>query len=63
MPVSSSFGLSEELREKTKGNAVQLSLFDHWDLIEGLPLEDKNAEELMMKIRKIKGLKLEIPNL
>lgn len=52
-----------QLRENTKGTAVQLSFFDHQDLIEGLPLEDKNAEELIMKILKMKGLKLDLPNL
>jgi elongation factor 2 len=38
-------------------------VFDHWDLIKGLPLVDAKAKELVLTIRKRKGLKDEMPDL
>jgi elongation factor 2 len=36
-------------------------VFDHWEVIKGLPLTDAKATELVLGIRKRKGLKEEMP--
>ena len=36
-------------------------MFDHWAMIKNLPLKDAKAAELVVGIRKRKGLKEEIP--
>lgn len=49
------------LRGNTQGKAFPQCVFDHWELIKGLPLVDPKAEELVLTIRKRKGLKPELP--
>lgn len=61
LPVAESFGFSSVLRQNTKGMAFPQNVFDHWAPISGLPFEDNKAAELVMNIRKRKGLKLEMP--
>lgn len=61
MPVSESFGFTGHLRGNTQGKAFPQCVFDHWQLIKGLPLKDAKAQELVMGIRKRKGLKDEMP--
>ncbi len=63
MPVSESFGFTGLLRGATQGKAFPQCVFDHWDLIKGLPLTDAKAGELVLGIRKRKGLKIELPEL
>jgi hypothetical protein len=41
--------------------AFPQNLFDHWKQISGLPYEDNKAGELVMNIRRRKGLKEELP--
>ncbi len=38
-------------------------MFDHWSVIKGLPYEDAKAAELVVGIRKRKGLKEELPKI
>lgn len=38
-------------------------MFDHWALIKGLPYEDQKAGDIVLAIRKRKGLKEELPKL
>ena len=61
VPVSETFGFSTLLRENTHGTAFPQNFFDHWAPISGLPYEDNKSAELVLKIRKRKGLKEELP--
>lgn len=69
LPVLDSFGFETDLRTFTQGQAMVHSVFDHWALVPGDPL-DKNiilhplepsppqhlARELLLKTRRRKGL-------
>jgi len=61
LPVSESFGFTGMLRGNTQGKAFPQCVFDHWEQIKGLPLTDAKAGELVIGIRKRKGLKEELP--
>ncbi|KAI0328500.1 eukaryotic translation elongation factor 2 [Cubamyces sp. BRFM 1775] len=64
LPVMESFGFNGELRSQTGGQAFPQSVFDHWELLNGSPLEKgSKLEELVKNIRVRKGLKPEIPSL
>ena len=62
MPVSESFGFTGMLRGNTQGKAFPQNVFDHWEAIKGLPLKDQKANDLVLGIRKRKGLKEELPD-
>jgi U5 small nuclear ribonucleoprotein component len=69
MPVLDSFGFETDLRTFTQGQAMVYSVFDHWSVVPGDPL-DKSiilhplepspapllARELLIKTRRRKGL-------
>eukprot|EP00474_Spongospora_subterranea_P000464 CRZ00922.1 hypothetical protein [Spongospora subterranea] len=69
VPVIDSFGFETDLRTHTQGQAFCLSVFDHWEIVPGDPL-DKTvvlhplepspppalAREFMIKTRRRKGL-------
>eukprot|EP01118_Nematostelium_gracile_P006616 TRINITY_DN2127_c0_g1_i2.p1 TRINITY_DN2127_c0_g1~~TRINITY_DN2127_c0_g1_i2.p1 ORF type:complete len:820 (+),score=207.79 TRINITY_DN2127_c0_g1_i2:457-2916(+) len=73
IPVIDSFGFETDLRSHTKGQAFCLSVFDHWQIVPGDPL-DKTivlaplepsppphlAREFMIKTRRRKGLAEEV---
>ena len=62
LPVNESFGFTEELRGNTSGQAFPQSVFDHWEMMQGNPLEAGDwLNKLVLEIRKRKGLKEEIP--
>ena len=62
LPVAESFGFSSHLRSLTSGQAFPQSVFSHWDVINQDPFDVKSkAYEILMNIRKRKGLKLELP--
>ncbi|MCL4114215.1 UNVERIFIED_CONTAM: hypothetical protein GTU68_063251, partial [Idotea baltica] len=61
LPVSESFGFTGTLRGNTQGKAFPQCVFDHWQMIKGLPLQDAKAQEVVLGIRKRKGLKDEMP--
>ncbi|KAJ8090027.1 translation elongation factor 2 [Marasmius tenuissimus] len=64
LPVAESFGFNGELRSHTAGQAFPQMMLDHWELMQGSPLEKgSKLEELVMGIRTRKGLKPEIPPL
>ncbi|KAF9003902.1 P-loop containing nucleoside triphosphate hydrolase protein [Cyathus striatus] len=64
LPVSESFGFNGELRSHTAGQAFPQSVFDHWEIMGGSPLDKgSKIEELVTKVRVRKGLKPEIPPL
>jgi elongation factor 2 len=56
IPVAETFGFSKELRSATSGRAVWQSLFDHWEKI-----PQKLASEVIVELRKRKGLVPEVP--
>eukprot|EP00741_Cyanophora_paradoxa_P015747 tig00020904_g15202.t1 len=69
IPVIDSFGFETDLRSSTQGQAFVMSVFDHWQLVPGDPL-DKNialrplepaqgvalARDFMVKTRRRKGM-------
>ncbi|KAI0825004.1 eukaryotic translation elongation factor 2 [Trametes gibbosa] len=64
LPVMESFGFNGELRSHTAGQAFPQCVFDHWELMNGSPLEKgSKLEELVRSIRIRKGLKPDIPAL
>lgn len=64
LPVMESFGFNGELRAATSGQAFPQSVFDHWEVMNGSPLDKgSKLEELVKGIRKRKGLKEDIPPL
>ncbi|KAF9330626.1 Elongation factor 2 [Podila minutissima] len=63
LPVAESFGFTADLRQATGGQAFPQSVFDHWQLMNGVSNEDPKLIEKILSIRKRKGLKEEIPPL
>jgi len=62
MPVQESFGFTADLRAATSGQAFPQCVFDHWQLVQGDPLDQNDkCNEIVKSIRKRKGLKEEIP--
>ncbi|KIM34902.1 hypothetical protein M413DRAFT_449998 [Hebeloma cylindrosporum] len=61
LPVAESFGFNADLRERTGGKATPQTMFDHWEIMNGSPLEKGSTmEELVRKIRVRKGINPEI---
>ena len=74
IPAIDSFGFEPDLRAHTQGQAFCLSVFDHWQIVPGDPL-DKSivmrplepqpanhlAREFMVKTRRRKGLSEDVP--
>jgi len=64
LPVGESFGFTQALRAATSGRAFPQCVFDHWEQLNGDPMEvDSKANELVERIRKRKGLKPGVPDL
>ncbi|KZS88214.1 eukaryotic translation elongation factor 2 [Sistotremastrum niveocremeum HHB9708] len=64
LPVMESFGFSADLRQHTQGQAFPQCVFDHWELMQGSPLDKgSKLEEVVKNIRIRKGLRPEIPPL
>jgi elongation factor 2 len=63
LPIAESFGFTADLRQATGGQAFPQSVFDHWQLMNGVANEDPKLIEKVLSIRKRKGLKEEIPPL
>jgi elongation factor 2 len=64
LPVGESFGFTQALRAATSGRAFPQCVFDHWDEMNGDPLEaGSKANEIVEGIRKRKGLKPGVPAL
>ena len=57
LPVLESFGFAAALRSQTGGQAFPQSSFSHWKQLNSSPLDEgSKAEELVLAIRKRKGL-------
>ncbi|KAI0219235.1 translation elongation factor 2, partial [Massospora cicadina] len=64
LPVNESFGFTADLRSNTGGQAFPQAVFDHWQLMNGSPLEaGTKVEQIVKEVRKRKGLVEEIPPL
>jgi elongation factor 2 len=63
LPVAESFGFTGDLRSNTSGQAFPQCVFDHWQMMQGNPLEVGRAMDIVKGIRKRKGLKEDIPTL
>ncbi|CAG8497944.1 10358_t:CDS:2 [Dentiscutata erythropus] len=63
LPVNESFGFAAVLRSTTGGQAFPQSIFSHWQLMNGSPLEPGKVSDIVKAIRKRKGLSEEIPTL
>ncbi|GJE89236.1 eukaryotic translation elongation factor 2 [Phanerochaete sordida] len=64
LPVMESFGFNTDLRAATSGQAFPQMVFDHWELMNGSPLEkDSKLEAVVKAIRTRKGMSPEIPPL
>jgi elongation factor 2 len=62
LPVAESFGFTSALRQATSGQAFPQCVFDHWEIVNGDPLEvGSKANELILAIRKRKNAKVETP--
>jgi len=67
LPVKESFGFVEHLRRETSGKAFPSVAFSHYDLLPGNPYSEPNPKkedetiQVIMAIRKDKGLKEKIP--
>jgi len=63
LPVLESFGFAGLLRQNTGGQAFPQMIFSHWALMAGDPLDaNSQCQEIIMGIRKRKGLKDEMPD-
>jgi hypothetical protein len=59
LPVAESFGFNGDLRSSTAGQAFPQSVFDHWEIMSGDPLEKgSKMEDLVKGVRTRKGLKV-----
>lgn len=64
LPVMESFGFTADLRSQTSGQAFPQCVFDHWQIVQGDPLDKgSKTEGVVIGVRKRKGRKGEIPNL
>jgi len=64
LPVAESFGFTAHLRALTAGQAFPQCVFSHWAEVNGDPLDTTSkAHEIVLNIRKRKGLKEGIPSL
>ena len=62
LPVQESFGFTADLRAATSGQAFPQCVFDHWQVVQGDPLDEGDkCNEIVKSIRKRKGMKEEIP--
>jgi len=63
LPVSESFGFVAALRQQTSGQAFPQCVFDHWESLQGNAMEEGKLQDLVLKTRKRKNLKHEMPKL
>lgn len=64
LPVLESFGFTADLRSHTQGQAFPQCVFDHWQVVQGDPVDKSTkAYQIAMATRKRKGLEGEIPPL
>merc|ERR1712125_302115 len=64
LPVAESFGFVAALRQQTSGQAFPQCVFDHWENLPGDAMQEgSKIQELILKTRKRKNMKVEMPKL
>merc|ERR1711923_31101 len=64
LPVNESFGFTADLRSNTGGQAFPQCVFDHWQVMQGDPMEESSKPFAVVKdCKKRKGLKEGLPDL
>jgi elongation factor 2 len=64
LPASESFRFKYFLRKATSGQEYPQYVFDHWETVDGDPLEiGSKANQLILEIRKSKHAKVETPSI
>lgn len=64
LPVNESFGFTADLRSNTGGQAFPQCVFDHWQVMQGDPLDiTTKAYTILLDTKKRKGLKQDLPDL
>merc|ERR1712161_23929 len=64
LPVSESFGFVAALRQATSGQAFPQCVFDHWENLQGNCMEEgSKLQDLILKTRKRKNIKVDMPKL
>jgi len=64
LPVAESFGFTAALRAATSGQAFPQMIFSHWEnLMGGDAMVEGKTQDLILGVRKRKGLKHEMPDL
>lgn len=64
LPVAESFGFTGYLREKTGGKAFPNCVFDHWEFLNGDPVDPTDKlGKLVSGVRKRKGLSETVPDI
>jgi len=64
LPVNESFGFTADLRSNTGGQAFPQCVFDHWQIMQGDPLDESSKPyQICQDTKKRKGLKLAVADL
>ena len=66
LPVNESFGFTADLRSNTGGQAFPQCVFDHWQILQGDPLDaasNSKPYQIVQDTKKRKGLKEALPDL
>merc|ERR1711902_33703 len=64
LPVNESFGFTADLRSQTGGQAFPQCVFDHWQVMQGDPMDGvSKAYQICQDTKKRKGLKEGLPDL
>lgn len=62
LPVNESFGFTTQLRQATGGQAFPQMVFDHWDIMNGSPLDTASKPGVIVtESRKRRGMKDVVP--
>jgi elongation factor 2 len=63
LPVNESFGFTADLRSNTGGQAFPQCVFDHWQVMQGDPMDDSSKPYIVCQdTKKRKGLKMSLPD-
>merc|ERR1711923_279309 len=64
LPVNESFGFTADLRSNTGGQAFPQCVFDHWQVMQGDPMEESSKPfQICRDTKKRKGLREALPDL
>jgi len=61
LAVANSFGFDGDLKGSTQGTAFTTMQFSHWSVVNGDPYGDKSVEDIVLNIRRRKGMKEALP--